>query len=73
MKRPPQMTFKYLLVQSGIVAILVTLIQVFWMEENPELLKALIFFVIFYAVYLLILCLMYKINPFKKNFKSPYK
>ncbi|WP_219290688.1 hypothetical protein [Arthrospiribacter ruber] len=67
------MTFKYLLVQSGIVAILVTLIQVFWMEENPELLKALIFFVIFYAVYLLILCLMYKINPFKKNFKSPYK
>lgn len=73
MKRPAQMTFKYLLVQSGIVAILVTLIQVFWMEENPELLKALIFFVIFYAVYLLILCLMYKINPFKKKFKSPYK
>lgn len=67
------MTFNYLLVQSGIAAILVTLIQVFWMEEKPELLKALIFFFIFYAVYLLILCLMYKINPFKKKFKSPYK
>ncbi|EOZ99740.1 hypothetical protein A33Q_0421 [Indibacter alkaliphilus LW1] len=73
MDKPKQITFRILLIQVVVSGIAVALLQHFWLDHNPNLGKTALFFIIFCSIYLIIMCLMYKINPLKGNFRSPYK
>ncbi|WP_146131429.1 hypothetical protein [Mongoliibacter ruber] len=73
MKKPKQVTFTTLLIQTAISGLIISLIHYFWLQSEPSFGNTGISFLVFCAVNLTIMSLMYKINPFKRRFQSPYK
>lgn len=67
-----KVTFKQLLVLSFLSSIIVGFSSFYigWHEKSLGL--SISTSVLFMFIFLSIMCWMYKINPFKKNFESPY-
>lgn len=73
MNKPKQITFRTLFIQTLIAGVFVALLQYFWLDNEPTLGKTAIYFFLFWIIYLGIMCGMYRVNPFKRKFQSPYK
>ncbi|MCH7397564.1 hypothetical protein MM236_06170 [Belliella sp. DSM 107340] len=61
------MTFKKLLYQAFIFFLMMIVLELFWLSENPDLLKILTGVSVGSIIYLAFMCWMYEVNPFKKK------